>query len=90
MTNITSTPPASRTPKHHRQAAWRERNQLKVWAHKALASALRRGLVTKRPCEVCGATESEAHHLDHAKALDVQWLCRAHHKQVHAQERAKG
>ena len=74
-------------PKHARQAAWRERNQLKVWAHKAVQSALRRGIITKHPCEVCGAEESEAHHPDHRSALDVQWLCRAHHKALHAAEK---
>ena len=71
------------------QAAWRERNQLKVWSHKAVQSALRRGLIEKQPCEVCGAEESEAHHEDHRNALDVRWLCRAHHKAIHAQRRAK-
>ena len=86
MTANTDTAP--RPVKHRRQAAWRERNQLKVWAHKALQSALRRGLLTKQPCEVCGAEESEAHHPDHSKALDVQWLCRAHHKALHAEEKA--
>ena len=73
--------------RHAAQARWRERNQLKVWAHKALASALRRGLVTQQPCEVCGDASSEAHHPDHAKALDVVWLCRKHHRALHADER---
>jgi hypothetical protein len=82
-------PETSRRPiKHRRQAAWRERNQLKVWAHKAVQSALRRGLITKQPCEECGAEQSEAHHDDHAKPLDVRWLCRKHHKEHHAQETA--
>ncbi|EYD75012.1 hypothetical protein Rumeso_03436 [Rubellimicrobium mesophilum DSM 19309] len=88
MTDTTSTPSALRTLKHRRQAAWRERNQLKVWAHKALASALRRGLLTRQPCEVCGDPNAEAHHPDHRNALDVQWLCRAHHKALHATEKA--
>ncbi len=78
---------APRALKHRRQAAWRERNQLKVWAHAALRSALNRGLIEKQPCEVCGAEDSEAHHHDHAKALDVRWLCRRHHKEHHAAEK---
>jgi hypothetical protein len=80
---------APRALKHHRQAAWRERNQLKVWAHKALASALRRGLLERQPCEVCGDAETEAHHPNHALALDVLWLCRKHHKALHAREQAE-
>ena len=73
--------------KHRRQAAWRERNQLKVWAHSAVQSALRRGIISKQPCEVCGAEESEAYHPDHRNALDVKWLCRRHHKEHHAIEK---
>ena len=69
------------------QAEWRERNQLKVWSHKAVQSALRRGIIEKQPCQVCGAEESEAHHEDHRNALDVRWLCRKHHKAVHAADR---
>ena len=89
LTDTTHNPasPEPCAPKHRRQAAWRERNQLKVWAHKAVASALRRGLITQGPCEVCGAAESEAHHDDHTKALDVRWLCRKHHKEHHAAEK---
>ena len=89
MTDTTdNTNRAPRSVKHRRQAAWRERNQLKVWAHAALRSALNRGLITKQPCEICGTEDSEAHHDDHAKALDVRWLCRAHHKALHAAEKA--
>jgi hypothetical protein len=83
----TSDTPNPRTLKHRRQAAWRERNQLKVWAHKAVQSGLRRGLIAKQPCEVCGAEDSEAHHDDHSRALDVRWLCRTHHKALHAAEK---
>lgn len=86
MTANTDTAP--RPLKHRRQAAWRERNQLKVWAHSALRSALKRGLIEQQPCEVCSDPNSEAHHDDHAKALEVRWLCRAHHKAHHAQEKA--
>ena len=71
-----------------RQAAWRERNPLKVWAHAALRSAMRRGIVQPQPCEVCWAQKTEAHHSDHRNALEVQWLCRKHHKALHAAEKA--
>ena len=86
MTDITR--PAPRASKHRRQAAWRERNPLKVWAHAALRSALNRGLIEKQPCDVCGDAESEAHHSQYHEPLTVRWLCRKHHKQVHAQEKA--
>lgn len=69
--------------KGSRQQAWRERNPLAIWAHAATRSAIRRGLIVPQPCEVCGA-KAEAHHPDHADPLRVQWLCRIHHKRLHA------
>ncbi|EYD75853.1 hypothetical protein Rumeso_02635 [Rubellimicrobium mesophilum DSM 19309] len=66
------------------QDAWRERNPLKVWAHKALESGRRRGLIQPQPCSVCGEAKAEAHHDDYSRPLDVTWLCRRHHKQLHA------
>lgn len=66
------------------QAAWRERNPKKTWAHAALRSGVRRGLVTPQPCEVCGDETSEGHHDDYDKPLEVRWLCRRHHKRLHA------
>ena len=42
--------------------------------------AIKTGKLTKGPCEVCGTTEDvQAHHEDHSKPLDVNWLCRSHH-----------
>lgn len=72
-----------------RQLKWRERNPEKVWAHVALKSALRRGLVIQRPCEVCGDQHSEAHHPDYSRPAHVMWLCRKHHKAEHRRLRAE-
>jgi hypothetical protein len=69
--------------KHQRQARWRERNPMKVWAQAALRSAVTRGLVEPRPCEVCGDPNSEAHHPDYSRPAAVRWLCRKHHKAEH-------
>ena len=66
------------------QAKWREKNPLKRWAHKALESALRRGLIDRQPCEVCGADNTDAHHDDYSRPMAVRWLCRLHHKAEHA------
>ncbi len=66
-----------------RQERWRLRNPKKVWAQVATASALRRGLIQRKPCEVCGAKKAEAHHPDYDRPLLVRWLCRKHHKQAH-------
>jgi hypothetical protein len=44
---------------------------------------LRRGTIKRGPCEVCGSEDSEAHHDDYSKPLDVRWLCRKHHREHH-------
>ena len=45
--------------------------------------AVRRGHLTRQPCEVCGAADTEAHHDDYSRPLDVRWLCRPHHLAHH-------
>lgn len=66
-----------------RQEKWGKANPQARWAHMALRSALRRGLVVKQPCERCGCENSEAHHDDYERPMDVRWLCRPHHKEEH-------
>jgi len=44
----------------------------------------RRGKITRKPCEVCGSGDSQKHHDDYSKPLEVRWLCRAHHLELHA------
>lgn len=56
---------------------------LKDRARYEVAYALQRGRLTKWPCIVCGAEKVEAHHPDYSRPLDVQWLCRPHHREVH-------
>lgn len=37
------------------------------------------------PCEVCGTTEKvERHHHDYSKPLEITFLCRAHHHELHS------
>src|ERR1051326_8943148 len=44
---------------------------------------IRRGKIYKQPCEV-GQTRrnTEGHHEDYSKPLEVRWLCRPHHVMV--------
>jgi hypothetical protein len=55
-------------------------------AHQAVQIAIKRGLL-HRPdsCSIlgCQATSVVAHHQDYDKPLDVQWLCRKHHRMIH-------
>lgn len=55
---------------------------LRKAAHIITNNALRDGKLLKLPCLICGG-ESEAHHPDYSRPLDVVWLCSLHHKQAH-------
>lgn len=55
----------------------------KVRVRAILYSALKRGLIQKRCCEVCGSEDVQAHHPDYSKPLDVMWLCSKHHAWIH-------
>jgi hypothetical protein len=48
-----------------------------------VSRALRKGELTKKPCEVCGNPRAEAHHDDYKKPLEVIWLCVRHHAMRH-------
>lgn len=47
---------------------------------------LRRGKLVKLRCETCGSDESEMHHDDYDRPLEVRWLCRPCHLEHHATE----
>lgn len=61
---------------------WAERNPLKRKAHHAVSNAIRYGRLDRQPCW-CGE-KAEAHHPDYSRPLDVVWLCKIHHEQLHA------
>lgn len=55
--------------------------------HKArwlVRAAINAGRLTRQPCEICGASSTDAHHDDYSKPLAVRWLCRPHHIEYHA------
>lgn len=68
--------------RRRRADGWRE-DPIKKHARNLVAAALRRGRMTRQPCEVCGHTPAQAHHDDYSKPLEVSWLCRAHHEEQH-------
>lgn len=52
-------------------------------AREKVRYAIRKGTLKREPCEVCGVEESEGHHTDYSKPLEVKWLCKKHHDEVH-------
>lgn len=46
--------------------------------------AIQRQELIRQHCEICGAINTEAHHNDYNKPLDVRWLCFKHHRELHS------
>jgi hypothetical protein len=63
----------------------RKRKQLRAKEH--VRAAVRDGRLKKEVCEVCGEKESQGHHPDYEKQLEVRWLCQKHHMEAHALSR---
>ena len=63
--------------------SWREKNALKDLAHDLVGRAVKKGILIRKPCHVCGNTPSIAHHEDYQKPLAVIWVCRFHHSEAH-------
>lgn len=55
----------------------------KMKAHNSVKWAVKTGKLKRLSCRVCRNAESEAHHFDYSKPLDVIWLCHRHHMQTH-------
>ena len=62
----------------------------KRWARLFTYLAVRFGYLVRQPCEVCGVTDVEAHHVDYSKPLEVRWLCFQHHGEIHRHTEAIG
>jgi hypothetical protein len=66
---------------------WALRNKEKRYCHNKVARAVLTGKLIKEPCEVCGSQDTQAHHDDYSKPLDVRWLCVTHHNELHRKQR---
>lgn len=70
--------------KKSHQWKWNHANMDARRAHSAVRGALRKGLLKRGSCEVCGSFRVDGHHDDYGKPLEVRWLCRKHHRAFHA------
>jgi len=69
---------------NHRAYIGRDKvkNPLKYKARKLVYVEVRAGRLVAKPC-TCGSVNSEAHHKDYSKPLDVTWLCPKCHAREH-------
>lgn len=59
------------------------KNPEKIRAHQIVWKAIKKGLLTKNLCKVCGNNKVHAHHPNYTEPLRVEWLCSSHHKKEH-------
>lgn len=63
---------------------WNDRNKLALVVHRETDRAIKKGILVRQPCEVCGSTEqNRAHHDDYNQPLKVRWFCEKHHREYH-------
>ena len=62
---------------------WQKDNPKKVRAKREAAYAIKTGQIIRCCCEICGVSETGAHHDDYDHPLVVRFLCIKHHKQWH-------
>ena len=73
---------------YHYKKLQMQRYPERVSAREAVLYALKSGALQKQPCLVCGDIDVQAHHSDYSKPLEVMWLCRKHHRQLHEKQKA--
>lgn len=56
---------------------------VKQRARTAVAMALLRGDLVRKPCEQCGDPKTDAHHDNYSWHMVVRWLCRSCHQKHH-------
>lgn len=64
-------------------AAYYRKNRDKQLARVKVRNAILAGKLRRGLCEVCGNPKVDGHHDDYSKPLDVRWLCKKHHEELH-------
>lgn len=47
------------------------------------ARSLAYRMLAPSPCSICGVKRTQAHHSDYSMPLNVKWLCKRHHDEIH-------
>jgi hypothetical protein len=61
----------------------KEQQKVRIAARRTVRNAIKAGRLERKPCEVCGDLEVQAHHDDYSQPLKVRWVCVAHHRLIH-------
>lgn len=80
---------AERFREYDRKRGYRPGDPHKIAARNAVTRALQTGTLAKKECEIgidCRG-RIEAHHDDYSKPLEVRWLCKKHHGEVHTRQK---
>src|SRR3990167_7865102 len=72
----------SRKTQNKSTKRYRQKNKIKVNIRRKLAYAIKIGRIKCSPCQICNNLNSQAHHPDYTKPLEIIWLCPLHHKQL--------
>ena len=69
---------------YQREYFKREEVKFKNKARNKLKLAIKLGKISRKVCEIkkCNLI-GQGHHEDYAKPLEVRWLCRIHHEELH-------
>lgn len=60
-----------------------KKNKVKIEARKLYLKAIKDGIIKRKPCIICATVKSEGHHYDYTKPLNVIWVCKRHHADIH-------
>ncbi len=77
------TPEQNRDKDRKYRAKYPEKHQAKLLVRRAIQN----GSLTRCNCQICDNPDSEAHHEDYSKPLEVIWLCPKHHAERHVEKR---
>lgn len=73
---------------------WRRSHPLKPYQRRKMNcrsyanTYQKRGLIIPQPCSACGK-KAEKHHEDYDKPLDIEWLCKECHLDLHKEKVAR-
>jgi len=60
-----------------------QRYPQRIKARVIVSREIRAGRLIRGHCAICNFDKTEAHHIDYNKPLNIVWLCKKHHRELH-------